>query len=102
MEEYILEERFPTVNEYKRLRNAVGWVNCDDKSIAIGLHNSLFSVCVLKKNEVIGCGRVVGDGFGDNYNLGVRSLKIYNGSIYAVTVNIVTGCEVWTCELSEI
>jgi ribosomal protein S18 acetylase RimI-like enzyme len=34
----------------------------DPKSTEIGLRNSLFSTCVLSKNEVIGYGRVVGDG----------------------------------------
>jgi ribosomal protein S18 acetylase RimI-like enzyme len=34
----------------------------DSKSTEIGLRNSLFSICVLFKNEVIGYGRVIGDG----------------------------------------
>jgi GNAT superfamily N-acetyltransferase len=34
----------------------------DSTSTDIGLRNSLFSVCVLFKNEVIGYGRVIGDG----------------------------------------
>jgi hypothetical protein len=46
--------------------------------------------------------KVVGDGFGDNHNVGVRSLKIYNDSIYAVTANLVTGCEVWKLDVSHL
>src|SRR3972149_2452309 len=62
MDEYILGERSPTVGEYRKLREAVGWGNLDAEAMDIGLRNSLFSVCVIHKGEVIGCGRVVGDG----------------------------------------
>ena len=34
----------------------------DDEATEVGLRNSLFSVCVLYREEVIWCGRVVGDG----------------------------------------
>jgi len=44
--------------------------------------------------------KVVGEGFEDNHNLGVRSLKVYNNDIYAVTTNLVTGCEVWKAKIS--
>ncbi len=33
----------------------------DTKATEIGLHNSLFSVCVIFENEVVGCGRIIGD-----------------------------------------
>ena len=62
MDEYIFVERSPTVEEYKRLRDAVEWWDIDDETTAIGLRNSLFSLCVIYKDEVIGCGRVIGDG----------------------------------------
>ncbi len=58
---YILVERSPTAEEYQKLREAVGWGNVDVEATEIGLHNSLFSVCVIFENEVIGCGRVIGD-----------------------------------------
>lgn len=61
-EEYILVERSPTIEEYQKLREAVEWGNVDPEATEIGLQNSLFSVCVIFKNEVIGCGRVIGDG----------------------------------------
>lgn len=61
-EKYILVERSPTVEEYQKLREAVEWWSVDPEATEIGLNNSLFSVCVIFKNEVIGCGRVVGDG----------------------------------------
>ena len=61
-EKYILVERSPTIKEYQKLREAVGWGNVDFEATEVGLHNSLFSVCVIYKNNVIGCGRLVGDG----------------------------------------
>ena len=63
-EKYILVERSPTAGEYQKLREAVGWGNVDFEATEVGLHNPLFSVCVIYNYEdnVIGCGRVVGDG----------------------------------------
>ena len=61
-EGYVLVERNPTLEEYQRLRGAVGWGDVETKAIEVGLQNSLFSVCVILENEVIGCGRVTGDG----------------------------------------
>jgi GNAT superfamily N-acetyltransferase len=61
-DEYILVERPPTVEEYQRLREAVGWESVDAEATETGLRNALFSVCLIHKDEVIGCGRVVGDG----------------------------------------
>jgi len=60
--EYILVERSPKVEEYQRLREAVGWESVDVEATEIGLRNALFSVCAIYKDKVIGCGRVVGDG----------------------------------------
>jgi len=55
-------ERLPTVEEYQALRRAVGWAEVDAQAVARGLTSSLFSVCVMHEGNVIGCGRVVGDG----------------------------------------
>jgi len=54
MNGYTLIERSPTVEEYQRLCEAVGWESVDDKAMESGLRNSLFSVCVIYKDEVIG------------------------------------------------
>lgn len=62
MNKYTIVNRSPTIEEYRRLRQAVGWENVDIEAAKIGLQNSLFSVCAIYKDEVIGCGRVVGDG----------------------------------------
>ena len=56
-----LVEKIPAVDDYQRLRRAVGWYVVNDMDTAKGLQNSLFSVCLLYNQEVVGCGRVVGD-----------------------------------------
>ena len=61
MDEYVLMERSPTVEEYRRLRKAVGWGNVDIDATEIGLCNSLFAVCAVRDSQVVGCGRVIGD-----------------------------------------
>ncbi len=62
MNVYTLVERSPTIEEYLILRKSVGWEEIDIEGVEIALQNSLFSVCILYKDKVIGCGRVVGDG----------------------------------------
>lgn len=55
-------ERVPGVEAYQSLRRAVGWGTLPDETTAAGLRSSLFAVCVLAGDEIVGCGRVVGDG----------------------------------------
>ncbi len=59
---YELVERDPTVQEYQRLRRAVGWGDMTDEGVAAGLPNALFSVVLELDGEAVGCGRIVGDG----------------------------------------
>jgi len=61
-DEHILVERLPTVEEYLSFRRAVGWNDVDEDTAREGLQGSLFSVCAMKGEQTIGCGRVVGDG----------------------------------------
>ncbi len=55
-------ERIPTVEEYIKLRNSVGWGIAEGESIQKGLSNSLYSVCIECRGDIIGMGRVIGDG----------------------------------------
>ncbi len=57
-----LDERPPTVAEYQRLRGSTGWSSVTDDCYAAGADRALFSVCAVCEGEVVGCGRVVGDG----------------------------------------
>ena len=58
---YELVERDPTVEEYQRLRRAVGWGEMTDEGVAAGLPNALCSVVLELDGEAVGCARVVGD-----------------------------------------
>ncbi len=74
-----LVERPPTVDEYQALRKAVGWAEVDRQTVERGLRDALFSVCLLRDGEVIGCGRVVGDGAIYLYVQDVIVLPEYQG-----------------------
>lgn len=38
------------------------------------------------------------NGFGDEYNIGIRNMKVYNDRLIVGTLNINTGCELWMYE----
>ncbi len=61
-EEYSIVERTPATEEYGKLRIAAGWDEIDTQAAERGLNNSVCSVCAVHKGEVIGCGRLIGDG----------------------------------------
>lgn len=52
----------PTPAEYENLITAVGWRPRDLAAIEIALSNSLYAVCAESDGQIIGCGRVIGDG----------------------------------------
>lgn len=58
--EYI--ERVPTATEYLALRQSVGWHGLPVTATETGLTHSLYAVCAQQGSEVVGCGRIVGDG----------------------------------------
>lgn len=55
-------EKIPTIGEYQKLRMAMGWPVVDERVVEIGLRAALYSVCLCRDGDIIGCGRVVGDG----------------------------------------
>src|SRR4249920_2664544 len=57
-----LVERAPTLDEYRRLRESVGWNELSSEGIDAGLTSSLYSVVLERDGDAVGCGRVVGDG----------------------------------------
>jgi len=59
---YELIERKPTAEEMVTLRQSVGWGISNEQSLSKGLENSLYGVCAISENIVIGTARVVGDG----------------------------------------
>lgn len=62
MNDVTLEERPPTADEYRKLRAAAGWGEINTRAMSAGLRNSLYAVCAVCDEQVVGCGRVVGDG----------------------------------------
>ena len=57
-----LVESFPDVPTYRRLRVETGLSPKSQDAATRGLANTLYGVSLLKAGEVIGMGRVVGDG----------------------------------------
>jgi ribosomal protein S18 acetylase RimI-like enzyme len=60
---YRIIERAPTLEEYRELCLAVGWeayINFD--VAAISLQNSLYHVVAVCGEQVVGMGRIIGDG----------------------------------------
>jgi len=57
-----IELRSLNVSEYTRLRDSVGWEKTDAKATERALKNSLFSVAAMENGNVVGFGRIVGDG----------------------------------------
>jgi GNAT superfamily N-acetyltransferase len=78
-EEYQIVERIPTVEEYLALREAIGWAQVDEQMAARALANALFTVCILHNDQVIGCGRVIGDGGLHFYLQDIIVLPTYQG-----------------------
>jgi GNAT superfamily N-acetyltransferase len=74
-----LVERLPTVEEYLALRIAVGWGEVDREAAVPGLRNSLYGVCLVENEKVIGCARVIGDGALYYYIQDVMVLPPYQG-----------------------
>jgi len=62
MNEVAFIVRVPTVDEYAALIAAVGWKSRDPVAIGLALGNSHYAVCAQFENQVVGMGRVIGDG----------------------------------------
>jgi GNAT superfamily N-acetyltransferase len=78
---YAVIERTPTVTEYNRVRRAAGLPLKDETAARQGLANTLFGVCVMQDDVVVGMGRVIGDGglFYDLVDIAVVSEHQHQG-----------------------
>jgi predicted N-acetyltransferase YhbS len=54
--------RKPTVAEYESVVASVGFRSHDHEAIEVALANTFLSVCAVDAGEVVGLGRIVGDG----------------------------------------
>lgn len=63
MEDLIIEYTQPSVNAFRALRASVGWTSPpNDTTLTASLANSLFHISIYKYLDLVGYGRVVGDG----------------------------------------
>jgi GNAT superfamily N-acetyltransferase len=77
---YRLEERLPTLDEYRRICVDVGWepvINFD--AAAESLRESRCSFVAVRDGETVGMGRIVGDGAIYFYVQDVAVLRAYQG-----------------------
>lgn len=58
----IITHQVPSVDEFLLLRERIGWTNPTHEVVQLSLDNSLFHVCIRKNSQLLGYGRVVGDG----------------------------------------
>ncbi|MNO21456.1 Acetyltransferase (GNAT) family protein [compost metagenome] len=61
-DEIMIARESPVVSDYIRLRELAGLSARSEEGAAIGLQNSLFAVSLYAGDELIGMGRVIGDG----------------------------------------
>jgi GNAT superfamily N-acetyltransferase len=79
-EKCVLVEQVPEAEQYRKLREAVGWETMDPKPTKKGLQNSIYSVCVYRGNNLVGYGRVIGDGAIHFYIQDVMVLPEHQGN----------------------
>lgn len=58
----IITHQAPCVDEFLLLREKIGWTNPAYEVAKLSLDNSLFHVCIRTNSQLLGYGRVVGDG----------------------------------------
>lgn len=61
-EEIVLVEIFPGVDDYRRLRSVAGLSPKSAVAAATGLANTLYGVSLKRGEDIIGMGRIIGDG----------------------------------------
>ncbi|MHA7970048.1 GNAT family N-acetyltransferase [Rhizobium sp. CAU 1783] len=60
--DYRIEARVPAVEDYLRLRRVAGLGLFSREAAEKGLPNSVFGVCLMLGDAVVGMGRIIGDG----------------------------------------
>ncbi|TMP38458.1 GNAT family N-acetyltransferase [Pseudoalteromonas rubra] len=53
----------PAATEFSALRASVGWQNPPLEQVAVSIESSLYWVQCRKEQQLVACGRVVGDGY---------------------------------------
>lgn len=60
--DYRIEARVPGIEDYLRLRQVSGLSPFSREAAEKGLPNSIFGVSLMRGEEVVGMGRIIGDG----------------------------------------
>ena len=60
--QYTIEERIPSAQQWMALRQSVGWATFPMEAAQRSLEATPFCVCAFAGDELIGMGRVLGDG----------------------------------------
>ncbi|HMB64972.1 MAG TPA: GNAT family N-acetyltransferase, partial [Eudoraea sp.] len=77
--EFKLSEKGIKASEYQMLRNTTDWPAFNIQAVEGALEKDLFSVCVTHKGQVVGMGRIIGDGVLYFYIQDVIVLPAYRG-----------------------
>jgi GNAT superfamily N-acetyltransferase len=72
-------EKLPSVSDFQMLRTSTGWSSLSDAMVQAGLSRTVFCVCAMYNNSVIGMGRIVGDGAAYFYIQDVIVLPEFQG-----------------------
>lgn len=62
VDNYVIKFESPSIEAFSLLRSKIGWGEIDVNLVQTSLKNSLFHVTIYDKSQLIGMGRVVGDG----------------------------------------
>ena len=62
LEDVVLVERFPGIDDYRRMRASTGLSAKSAEASARGLANTTYGVSLLRDGDAVGVGRIVGDG----------------------------------------
>lgn len=74
-------DRLPTPDEHRRIAEAVGWADAFEwDTVPASLDRSLAGVIALDGDEVVGMGRLVGDGIKYFYVQDLAVLPAYQGA----------------------
>ena len=77
--EYELVDNKLSAADFLRLRESAGWGSLPEQQIEMGIKNSLFTVIAKCNGEIVGMGRIIGDGLVRCYIQDVIVLPAFQG-----------------------
>lgn len=77
--EYEIKDNALTAKAFLALRESAGWAGATEKQVEKGLNKSLFTVAAMLNEQIIGMGRLIGDGFNIWYIQDVIVFPEYQG-----------------------